>query len=838
MLPVVKLIFKTVVIDATCSQNTAMRSKLLSILCFMGYATSLSAQVIGTVLDEDGKPIAYANATLHTVPDDALHSGAITDEHGNFEIELSEEGTYILRISLLSYQTWTSEPFTISSTSSRKSFPSISMPEDITQLDGVAVIGQRKLIQRTQEGSVINVQESILTKGSNALQVLERSPGVILDRRNNGFSLNGKSGTLIMINGKVQRIPVADLISLLNGMSADNIQKIELLTNPSARYDVDGNAGIINIVLAKNEALGLKGALGISSGYGEGPKQTSNFSLNYGGERSFAFGAYTFSYDDSSSGWKGEGVTDLPVLGGNTDIIFTSNTRQINRNHNINLGYEYRISEAALVGASILYNKSKPLVFTQNRGLYDFVIDPYLDARINLNGDGTRKNTTASAYFEQKGKDTENQSTFSVTTDYVHYNSQTPNFVRSTYFDENGNFYQPDSEIYNRGNRGSNETDIKVGVLKMDYNKELNESLVLEGGLKGSYSRTGNDARIEIQEGDDFVSDERFISRIGTTEKITALYAMVDHTTTDKLKTQVGLRYENWSQDFGDATLNRSFGKLFPSVFLEYSLSDTTALNLAYTKRITRPDYSDLASFLSYNGPTSVFSGNPQLLPAISDNLTLTYSNRSFSVSLIASEEKNPFARFQITKNPQSTVAVIGPVNLDYQRSMDMQTNIPIRINNWWNINLNGTLGIREFKLLHTAEKITHDYLHYNFSGSQTMMLPKDFSLELSGWYTSKHFNGSTQVDGFGMLNAGLKKTFKNGSSLQFSITDIFESFDIRSQVGSLTREAFGDEFEVNYSSESGRSSIYNLNFTYPFGNRKVSETNGRTGAATEKSRL
>ncbi|MEM9868497.1 MAG: TonB-dependent receptor [Bacteroidota bacterium] len=815
-----------------------MRTTLLSILCLLVGTKYLSAQLTGRVLDGNGLPIPYANATIHNASDNTLHSGTLTDESGSFLLELSEEGAYILQISLLSFQSWNSEVFIVSSKPFEKDFPSIVLKEENTQLEGVAVTGQRKLIQRTQEGSVINVQESILTQGSSALQVLERAPGVILDRRNNSFSLNGRSGTLVMINGKAQRIPIADLMALLNGMSADNIQKIELLTNPSSKYDADGNAGIINIVLKKNEALGLRGSIGLSGGYGEGPKQTSNFSLNYGGNHSSLFGTYTFSYDDSSSGWRGVGVTDLPVLGGNTNIVFTSNSQQINRNHNVNFGYEHRFSEHLLLGANILYNHSRPLVFTRNRGLYDFVIDPFLDARIHLNGDGNRKNGTASMYFEKNGKNTENESTFSITMDYVNYNNKAPNFVNSTYFDQNGNPFQPDSEIYNQGNRGFNETDIKLGVLKIDYSKKLNETFSMEAGIKGSYSQTDNDARIEIQQGDDFVNDERFISRIGTTEKIAAVYSLADYQWSKNLKIQLGLRYENWTQDFSDAALNRNFGKLFPSFFLNHSLSDTTALRFAYTKRITRPNYSDLASFLSYNGPTSVFSGNPQLLPAITDNLTLTYSNKSLSVTLAAANEDNPFARFQITKNPQSTVAVIAPVNLEYQRSLEIQTNIPVRISHWWNMNLNATAGIREFKLLHTAEKVTHNYPHFNVNGSQTWLLPKDFSFELSGWYTSRHFNGSARVDGFGILNFGLKKSFGNNANLQLSITDIFENFDIRSQVGTLTREAFGDEFEVNYSSESGRSRIYNVSFTYSFGNRKVRETQARTGAASEKSRL
>ncbi|WP_282042035.1 outer membrane beta-barrel family protein [Winogradskyella flava] len=815
-----------------------MKSIIISTLVLFTFFKPLEAQISGSVVDKEGLPIPYANVMLKDRTSNTILSGTITDEDGIFNLEFSEIGAYILKVDLLSYKSWESTAFNISSISFRKQFKPIVLEEEITQLEGVVVTARKRLIERTSEGNVINVKESVLTKGSNVLQVLERSPGVILDRRNNSFSLNGKEGTLVMINGKAQRIPVADLMILLNSMSADNLEKIELLTNPSARHDVDGNAGIINIVLSKNEALGLRSSIVLSGGYGEGPKQTSSVSVNYGSEKSLVYGSYSFSYNESSSGWRGEGITDLPVLGGNTEINFTSNMQPIDRNHNINFGYEYQLSQSSIIGASLLFNQSRPLTLTNNRGLYNFVSEPFLDAQIEVKGRGTRNNLSSSLFFEKKNKIKKNESTLSVTADYINYNSDRPNSVISDYFDENGIPYQPNGEVYNRGNRGFNNTTINLGVLGVNYNRIINEKLSFESGLKGSYSETINDARIEIQEGNDFIEDERFISKNSTKETIGAIYALSDYSFSDQLKAQIGLRYEHWNQDFSDNSLDRSFGKLFPSLFLTYNLSEAKALNLAFTKRITRPNYIDLASFLIYNGPTSVFSGNPQLLPAITDNITFTYSNKSFNLSLVATNEKNPIARFQITRNPQSTVAVIAPANLDYQRSLDLQSNIPWKINDWWNINFNSTIGRREFKLLHTDEKVTHSYIHYNFNASQTMQFTNDFSLELSGWYTSKHYNGSVVVDGFGTLNGGIKKTFKNGSSLQFSVSDILQSFDIRSEIGSLTREAFGDEFIVNYSSESRRSRIYNLSFTYPFGNNKVKDTNTRSGADSEKSRI
>ncbi|MEP3209894.1 MAG: TonB-dependent receptor [Maribacter sp.] len=811
-----------------------MKSCFLFLVCLAGSVNPLLGQLSGSIVDVEGNPVSYANVMVYSIPDSVLQKGAISDEDGNFMIDYTNAGTYILRVDVLSFKTWNSEPFRISGTSFKKDFDIITLLEEVTTLQGVEIRGQRKLIQRTQEGSIINVQSSVLTQGSTALQLLERSPGFILDQYNNTFSLNGKSGTLIMINGKVQRIPIPDLIAMLNGMSADNIERIELLTNPSARYDVDGNAGIINIVMRKNETLGMQGNINLSVGYGKGFKQTTGLSLNNGGERSTIYTAYTFSYDDTYSGFGGRGVTEIPVLGGSTGIDFTSRTQQINRTHNLNLGYEYKLSEASSLGVSVLFNLSRPLIMTQNLGLYDFTSNPFLEARIRLNGNGNLKNSTSSVYFEKMGA----QNSLTITGDYINYNSQTPNMVNSTYFDEFGNLVEPESEIYNNGNRGFNETDINVGVIKLDYKHTLNENAAIEGGTKVSLSKTVNDARIEILQGEEFVSDDRFASAISNRETIGAAYVLTDYSFNENWKAQLGLRYEYWDQAFDERTLNRSFGKLFPSFFVTYAFSDTTALNLAYNKRITRPNYSDLASFLVYNGPTSVFSGNPKLLPAITDNISLAYNNKSFSLSLLASSENNPIARFQITRNAQSNVAVIAPVNLKYQRNIDVQTNIPIRIANWWDVNFNGTIGIRQFQLLHTDEQITHDYVHYNFNGNQTMRLPANFSLELSGWYTSRHFNGSTRNEGFGILNGGIKKEFKNGSSLQFTVTDIFESMDINFKVGALTREAFGDVFDGTYSPESGFSRIFRLSYTYRFGNKKVKVSKGKSGADSEKSRL
>ncbi len=794
---------------------------------------NLNAQIKGQVLDIRKNPVPYANVILYAHPTEDIVAGVLTDPEGHFEIPIKRNGNYMMRISLLSYKSWTSEVFSHSTADPFKNFGVIQLEEEALNLNEIEITAKRKLIENTPEGQVLNVQESILAKGSSALQLLERAPGVILDQRNNSFSLNGKNGTIIMINNKVMRIPTADLITMLNGMSADNIHKIELLTNPSARYDADGNAGIINILLIKNESLGTKGNYSITGGYGEGVKHTSSISLNHGGKRFSTFGTYSFSYDDTFSNWIGRGNTDISALGGDTNIVFSSRTAQLLPSHNSTAGIEFGITDSSSIGASFLYNYSNPSTQTMNRGMYDFVSDPFLDAQIHLQGKAAWHNFNSSIFYESNRK---NRS-FAITADYIYYNNKNPNTVRNQYFDINGREFQPDNDIYTQGNRGINATKINIGVLKTDYKKVLSDDVSIEGGLKGSYSKTLNEARIETLIENDYVQDQRFNGNRTINESIFGSYLLTDVKLTETLSLQGGIRYEFWNQDFDDTSLDRKFGKLFPSLFMKKTFSDIKNLQFAYTKRIARPNYADLASNVSYNSPNSVFSGNPELLSNISNSIRLTYTYKSYSFGLIASKDENPIARYQITRSPLSELAVIAPVNLKYQNSLDFQLNVPLKFSNWFSLNFNGTIGMREFRLLHTDERLKHDYLHYNFNFNQTIKLPKKISLEISGWYTSNHFNGSIRVEGFGSLNTGIKKQFANGASLQFSVTDVLESINITSRIGSLTREAFGDVFTVNYKPESTNSRIFKLTYAYNFGNKKVKNATKKSGADEEKSR-
>lgn len=811
--------------------------KILFSLLFLAGSFPICAQVQGNIVSNLGDPIPFVNVILLDALDSSLISGGLSVDNGSFNIEDVKVGAYRLHLRLVGYENWYSEPFSITLKEPLKEFGSILMTEETLLMDGVQVTASKMQIEQTPEGTTLNVQSSLMSKGSTALQILERAPGVILDQRNNSLTLNGQSGTLIMINGRPVRLTPSEVINLLEGMSADNLEKVELLTNPSAKYDADGGAGIINLVTRKNEDEGTNSSASVSAGYGWGQKEAASLNINHKTGATSYYGAYSFNYDDFFTTFHGIGKQTIPILGGDVNLDFKNNSARKRTSHNISGGLEKEISDGFLLGGNFLYNNTIIRTDIRNYGSYVFEDDSFLHADINVSGRGVQQNLSTSLFTERQ---LSNEGKISLDAGYIYYDNIAPTRANNRYEDIEGNLITPENEVYASGNRGESVTSLNIGVLKLDFEQKIGSNIRLETGLKGSYSGTNSKAIIESLQNDQWLTDERSKSKLDVYETIGAAYVSLKMSLDSLTTLTTGLRYENWDRDFSDDVLDNRSGKLFPSAFLSRALSPSSSIQLVYNRRITRPDYNDLTNFLRYNDPTSVFTGTPELQPAISDNLKLSYQLNDITFGLIYTHENNPIARFQIVENGRSDLVIIAPQNIDFLRTTGIQAHVPIPIIRGWDLTTGGLLGYRSFGLSYTRVPANKEYVAYNLYVNQHFTLPRDYMIELSGMYNSDYYNGSVKVNGYGVLNLGLKKDFRNNhGSLQLTISDVLQSMTIRSEYGALTEEAFNSRSSVVFKPESVNARIYRITYSRNFGNsNSKSRKQRQAGSQEEKSRL
>lgn len=806
---------------------------ILFSLCFLSYFSF--AQISGMVVDDASNPIPYANVLLLNATDSLLVQGTLSEEDGSFSINQIGKGQYLLSISFIGYQDWYSSVFSLEE-NRVKNFGQALLKTDAVALQGVEIKAQKMLVQQSNEGTIINVQSSLLTRGSSALQVLERSPGIFIDRRDGNISLNGQTGIRLMINGKIMRLSINEAIAMLNGMSADNIEKIELLTNPSSKYEADG-AGLINIVLKKNQEKGTNGSISLSAGYGWKEKASASLNLNHRRASANIYGSYTFSHDHSFLTWFGGGTEDVPVLGGDLEVDFLFENDPKIQNHNFTLGIDKEWNEDTDIGISINIIRASDRSNILNNTSYLIYPDSFINIQIGINNHSQWNNLLSSAYLEHrltsKGK-------LNISADYLSFKNQNPTIANSQYFNRDEELTRPESELFADEVMSKSHTDISIGVLKIDFEQALNDVLKIQTGIKGTYSETGNlgSATSSIQEV--WEEDERYTNKNNMVEKIGAAYASFDWQMNTSWSLTLGARYEYWNRQFSPPTVdNRKRGKLFPSLFLAKQISDASRLNLSYTQRITRPDFNDLASFARYNGPLSVFSGNPLLRPMITDNLRLAYQYKSYNFSLHYNYNDHPIARYQLTTNEAGNLISVAPQNVVYERKIGGQINVNQEITPWWTINLSATVEQRKFELSHTPESVTETYFAANFNGSQRFKLPKDFSFEISGWYLTPFYDGSRSHDGFGAINLGLQKQLPNNhGNLQFTVIDLFESTVIHSYFGKLTPEVFDIDTQIEFRPETGVARIFRFSYFRTFGNKELKMKQGGNKGSEEKSRI
>jgi hypothetical protein len=709
------------------------------------------------------------------------------------------------------------------------------------QLNEVVIQAAKPVFRQQPYGTIVNVGSSMLTKGSSALEVLERSPGVFIDRRNNSIALNGKSDVMVMLNGKLIRMPVEQLVTFLNGLRADDIEKIELLTTPPAGYDAEGSAGMINIVLKRNRQQGTSGTASATAGYGWGEKAVLSLNLAHNTPRTQVYGDYSFSHDRSNMDWHSDATDNVPLMG--PAVSYAQSTiRPVQRNHSAGVGMEIYPDSTITLGGSLRYNNSLLDLTTLNKARYKILPDSLVLLDAAIYGLNHWQNVMGSLYLEKRLR---RGTQLNTDLDYLHYINDNPTDVQTTLVNANGKTVGVNDSLFAHQQKGLAHTIISVGVVKMDYIKQFSPLWKLEAGIKGTYTQSSSISGIISLVNGQWISRSETANNIAMKEAIGAAYVSLNVQLNPLTSLAIGARYEYAHTRIDDRlnnqpVANRKPGKLFPSIFLSRKLNEQSELQFSFTERISRPSYNDLASFVAYTDPVSVFTGNPLLKPAITYNLKLGYHYKSYAFSLLGSRDDNPIVRYQIVQVPGSNLLHVSPQNMVWQNNIALQADWPWKVGNWWKMNYSLTGGWRQFRVEFTQVPAEKAYYWYAINFNETFQLPLHFSLEVSGWYNGPSYDGSKKNDGFGAINTGIKKELKNNNgTLQLSVTDVFRTSQSHSYYGALTEEAFSLKSHVVFNAESHYSPIFKLTYARSFGGNITKKQRIRqTGASEEQERV
>lgn len=796
---------------------------LLSLLFFCSYASAQRIQ--GSVLDTDGAPVAGATVLLQKAGDSSLVKGTVTGREGAFHFQGIGAGTYLVSASAANFRVVHSPSFTYTS-GEDKALSTLQFTQKEVQLSNVTVTAQKPLYEQHQDRMIINVSSSVTGVGSTALDVLERSPGIIVDRQNNAISMNGKEGIVIMINGRVSRMPLSAVVQMLAGMNSSNIEKIELITTPPAQYEAEGNAGYVNLVLKVNNQYGTNGSYAATLGYGNGPVTSTSINFNHRAGRINLFGDYSVNRTAQGQDFR----FYRKVMQGSTSLesFITSDRDPMVLFNNARIGLDYQLNKKTVIGALATGFYRHWTMDALNRS--SILRDQRLDTLVHINNDEVNDLANYSANLNLLHNFTADEK-LSLDVDYIYYRSDNPTDYLNAYFDGVG------GSLFTQQTRSGKETPIRFWVSNADYSRKLGKKVNMDAGVKGSFSRFVNDVNVENLLQGAWVADKEFTARYNLEESILAAYSSFGISFNEKNSAKVGLRYEYTNSQLNTVTqkgiVDRQYGKLFPTVFFTHKLNEKNSVNLSYSRRITRPTFNDMAPFVLFVDPNTFFSGNPSLQPAISDGVKADYLYKSYIVSVGYTYETDPITNFSPRVDPVTNKQTLAAENQDSRMIVNAMISLPFKITQWWNMQNNLMGNAQELDAVYKGDRVRIKQKNFAARSVQSFKLPREFSVELSGFYRSAGLFGIYKSKAFGSMDLGAQKKFaKNRSTLRLAYDNVLNTLKFKPSVNLPEQNLVINGF-LQFSYPTVR-----LTYTHNFGNDKLKGSRQRATSAEERERV
>lgn len=783
-------------------------------------------KIKGTIIDEnDKKPVEYATISLLNGEDSSLVSGALADEKGAFVIDQLKFGKYLIKASFIGYGTVFSNAVTIKPGNEEVNIGNIALATSAQTLKEVEIQGEKSTIEHTIDKTVFNVGSNSIVTGGSATDVLRQVPTVNVDQDGN-INVRGSGNITVWINGKPSGITGANRQAVLDQIPANTIEKVELITNPSARYDAEGMGGILNIILKKNRQDGINGSIQIGTGtrmpshfpiknYYALNKYNGGFSLNVKAGKWNVSSNYGYRYNE---GW--HYIESIRLNKFPTDTFhldqFTTGNHLIRQSHSGSVNADYNINDKNTFGFGGLvgYNSgNNPESIVTNNAPKDYKtlnLDPFRISQRDFSSIGNGYNFDANTYYRKllakKGQE------LNISASFSHgKNSNTNNFEEYITSPLRGD---------SRFSRIINQNFNNVGVLQLDYLSPISEKTKFETGAKATFRNIGTNLQGDSTKANliDFNRTNEFIFN----ENIYAAYGLVNHSL-GSITIQAGLRAE-YTHISGKSIPNKldlsqnqtnyqDYINLFPSVHVNKKFANEQDLRLSYSHRVNRPGNEVLNPFPTWNNPLDLRFGNPQIRPEFVHAVELSYSKNWKDHSLTATAfYRRTENSIQRVRELDSLVSEIKFTNISYLQNYGIEIVVKNTLFKIWSITTN--LNSFGLDLYNSQTKLRNNSITADIRQMHGIRIMKGFDIQISGFYMLPRATLQGTFQGFNGIDIGIRKdVLKGKGTLNLSINDVFDT----RQINVVFDEKINKDFEGSFV-RKGESRIINLNFTYKFG--------------------
>lgn len=790
---------------------------LISLLAMLAphYSQASKGIIKGKVVDSKNQPVEYATAVLINSKTSEIEKGVVCDEEGFFTIVNVNYGEYLLSVRMLGYESNESEKVVIDGKNQLVD-KTIVLNETTQQLKEVVVTGKYAFVEQTVDKTIINPNASIASSSESVYDILKKSPGVNIDNSDN-ITLKGMQGVIIMIDDKPTHLSANDLAPILKGMLGKNIKSIEIIENPSARYDAEGNSGIINIKTKHNKAPGFNGSVntGVTFTRTVGGNAGADLNMNFG--KVNVYGNYAF-YD-----WKGyykmEGTRRFTNDESGTYTFMSNESNSEGDAHNYKFGADYYIAKNHVVSIMLNGNKGSNnmlddgiTAFYNSASTVDSSVTSFADRLMAW--DNKTFNANYKWDIDTIGR------TFTADADYARFNFNGPADQTSKYFGAQNVDLNKEASL-----ASTILNTIDILSAKLDYNHPISKTYSLEAGLKSSFVSIDSRSSMlgYINQDDEF----RY------KENIQAGYVS-GRAQFKSTSVQLGLRVENTISQGNSISTGQvednSYIEVFPSFFVQQTLSQKQSLGFRYSYRIGRPNYHVLNPFKWMMDPYTYNLGNPKLRPQFTHSMSLNHSYNGILMTNIGFNRTTGLFTEIIYQDEETKSAYQTTENFGTSNDFNLSETVQLQPAKWWR--LNGTV-VGMFKNVVAKESIGGELNQWSYIGnlSNSFTLPHRISLEVSGRYISKQLFGNMVMKPRYSIDLGMQMLVLNDKgSIRASFSDIFNtgSSGVYSKYGNL-------ELDMMTIAETRR---LNISFSYRFGKSEFkTRANRSTASSDEQSR-